>query len=134
MASEYEIVDPASIDREAFPESGVAHAKLTAALGAEAVRVNQVRVEPGEVVGYHTHATQEEVYICQDGPGEVYLDGTHREVPEGAVLRIAPSVPRQVLNTGEEPATWIMVGAPPVGTREDFGEYQVAEGGYESDS
>lgn len=131
MAADYSIVDPDSRPTEPFPESGVDHAKLTEALGAEEMRVNQVTVDPGEVVGYHDHERQEEIFVCQTGSGEVYVDGEHRSVPEGGVVRVGPGVPRQVLNTGSEPTVWIVFGAPPVGTIEDFGEYRNAEGGYE---
>lgn len=130
MAKNYKIVDPESIPETPFPESGVTHTKLSGELRAQEMRVNQVTVDPGEVVGYHNHARQEEIYVCHKGPGEVYIDGEHHDVPEGAVVRIGSGVPRQVLNTGEDPTVWIMFGAPPIGTVEDFGEYQVAEGGY----
>lgn len=134
MRTDYEIVDPESVPTERFPESGIRHTKLTGKLGAEEMRVNTVTLEPGQVVGYHTHVEQEEIYVCVDGPGQVFVDGTLQEVPEGGVVRIGADVPRQVLNTGEEGIhRWAMFGAPTVGTREDFGEYEVASGGYEAD-
>lgn len=131
MAADYSVVDPDTRPTEPFPESGVDHAKLTDALEAEEMRVNQVTVDPGEVVGYHDHERQEEIYVCHSGPGEVYVDGDHHSVPEGGVVRVGRDVPRQVLNTGAEPTVWIVFGAPPVGTIEDFGEYRTVEGGYE---
>ena len=132
MAGSYSIVDIGSVPEDRFPESGVSHAKLTAALGATEMRVNTVTLEPGETVGYHTHEAQEEIYVCVEGPGQVYVDGSLEEVPEHGVARFDPEVPRQVLNTSEdETHVWVMFGAPMVGTMEDFGEYQVAKGGYE---
>lgn len=133
MAADYRIVDPTSVAETAFPESGVSHRKLTEELGARDMRVNQVTVDPGEVVGYHSHNRQEEIYVCHKGPGEVYLDGDHREVPEGGIVRISADVPRQLLNTGSKPSVWIMFGAPPIGTLEDYGEYQVEEGGFRAE-
>ncbi|APE96239.1 cupin domain-containing protein [Halodesulfurarchaeum sp. HSR-GB] len=131
MAENFKIVDPDSVPETPFPESGVTHTKLSGELRAQEMRINQVTVDPGEVVGYHSHTRQEEIYVCHRGPGEVYIDGEHYEVPEGGIVRIGCDVPRQVLNTGEEPTVWIMFGAPPIGTVQDFGEYEVAEGGYD---
>ncbi|MDZ7849541.1 MAG: cupin domain-containing protein [Halodesulfurarchaeum sp.] len=130
MAKDYQILEPDSIPETPFPESGVTHRKLTGELRAQEMRVNQVTVDPGEVVGYHSHKRQEEIYVCHKGPGEVYVDGEHLEVPEGGIVRIGVDVPRQVLNTGDFPTVWIMFGAPPIGTREDYGEYEVSDGGY----
>ena len=132
MPDGYQIVDAESIETDPYPESGVHHAKLTEALGAEDMRVNAIILEPGEIVGYHTHERQEEIYVCTQGPGEVYIDGTLHEVPEGGVVRLGADVPRQMLNTTEDQThRWVMFGAPPIGTIEDFGEYVVAEGGYD---
>ncbi len=134
MADGYSIVDIEAVEEEPFPASGVDHAKLTEHLEAEEMRVNMVTLDPGEVVGYHTHERQEEIYVCVDGPGEVYVDGNLETVPEGGVVRFAPDVPRQLLNTTDDQHhVWVMFGAPPVGTIEDFGEFQMAPGGYETD-
>lgn len=134
MTDGYAIVDAEGIETEPFPESGIHHAKLTDALGAQDMRVNTVVLDPGDIVGYHTHERQEEIYVCVDGPGEVYVDDEHHDVPEGGVVRIRADVPRQVLNTGDSGThRWVMFGAPMVGSKADFGEYIVAEGGYETD-
>jgi quercetin dioxygenase-like cupin family protein len=133
MADNYKIVDPEAVPETPFPDSGVTHTKLTGELRAQEMRINQVTVDPGETVAYHNHARQEEIYVCHDGPGEVYVDGEHYEVPEGGVVRVGCGVPRQVLNTGEEPTVWIMLGAPPIGSTEDFGEYELAEDGYDTE-
>ncbi|MFB6110415.1 MAG: cupin domain-containing protein [Halodesulfurarchaeum sp.] len=132
MGDNYSIVDPDAVPTTPFPDSGVSHTKLTGELRAQEMRINRVTVEPGETVTYHTHARQEEIYVCHEGPGDVYIDGDHHRVPEGGIVRIGCGVPRQVVNTGDEPTVWIMFGAPPIGTEEDFGEYEIAEGGYET--
>ncbi len=135
MSDGFAIVDVEDIGTEPFPESGIEHAKLTEHLGAEEMRVNALILEPGDVVGYHTHVEQEEIYVCTQGPGDVYIDGELHEVPEGGVVRMRADVPRQLLNTSEAAThRWVMFGAPTVGTVEDFGAYEVAPGGCESDS
>lgn len=135
MSESFDIVDSGKSDTEPFPKSGVEHAKLTESLGAEDMRVNVLFLDPGDVVGYHSHERQEEIYVCMQGPGEVYIDGERREVPEGGVVRIGADTPRQLLNTTESAHhRWLLFGAPPTGTVEGLGEYVRAEGGYNSDT
>ncbi|WP_336001616.1 cupin domain-containing protein [Halorientalis halophila] len=135
MAEEFAIVDAGEIGTEPFPISGVEHAKLTELLGAEDMRVNALILEPDDVVDYHTHERQEEIYVCTKGPGQVYIDGDLHEVPEGGVVRVGAAVPRQLLNTTESAThRWVMFGAPPVGTVEEFGEYVRSDGGYGSET
>lgn len=96
------------------------------------MRVNVLFLEPGDVVGYHTHERQEELYVCIRGPGQVYIDRELHEVPEGGVVRVRADVPRQLLNTTESANhQWILFGAPPAGTIEGLGEYVRAKGGYD---
>ncbi|MFW5965703.1 MAG: cupin domain-containing protein [Halodesulfurarchaeum sp.] len=128
MSQDFSIVDVEAHETEPFPESGVEHVKLTEALGATDMRVNAVVLEPGEIVGYHTHERQEEIYVCTKGPGQVYVDGELHEVPQGGIVRLQAAVPRQLLNvTADETHRWVMFGAPPVGTLEDYGEYTMPE-------
>lgn len=135
MSDGFGIVDSEAIGTEPFPNSGVEHAKLTEPLGAEDMRVNVLFLDPGDVVGYHTHERQEEIYVCTQGPGEVYIEGEHHEVPEDGVVRIGADVPRQLLNTAESARhRWLLFGAPPTGTVEGLGEYVRAMGGYGSEA
>lgn len=127
MTASFSIVDPAEIEAEPFPESGLRHRKLTEALGCERMRLNRIRLAPGESTAPHAHERQEEVYVALDG-GHVEIDGTVHSVPPGGVVRIAPETVRSVRNEhSEEPQTWLMIGAPPYGTSEDFGEYRMPE-------
>jgi len=66
------------------------------------------------------------MYVALDG-GSVEIDGTVHEVARGGVVRVGPDPVRRVRNDGDEPQTWLMFGAPPVGTLDDFGEYTVPE-------
>lgn len=135
MSEDFTIVDCGEIGTDPFPVSGVEHAKLTESLGAEEMRVNALVLEPDEVVGYHTHERQEEIYVCTQGPGQVYINGDLHEVPEGGVVRVGADVPRQLLNTTESAShRWVLFGAPPVGTVEELGEYVRSEGGYGSET
>jgi quercetin dioxygenase-like cupin family protein len=126
MTDVFGVVDPETVDREPFPESGIRHRKLTAALGCTEMRVNTVTLEPGESTAPHAHDRQEEVYVALDG-GHVRIDGTSHEVPAGGIVRCGPDAIRSVHNAADERRTWLMFGAPPLGTVDDFGEYRVPE-------
>jgi quercetin dioxygenase-like cupin family protein len=121
MASDFEIVDPETVEQEPFVTCDVRHRKLTRALGCTEMRVNTVTVEPGEVTTPHSHDGQEEVYISLTG-GRVEIGDELYDVPEGGVVRVGPDPVQSVRNdTEDETHRWVMVGAPPVGTVEDFG-------------
>ena len=127
MDSTYSILDPAEVDPVPFPESGMLHRRLTDALGCEAMRVNAVTLEPGESLAEHRHERQEELYITLTG-GSVVIDGEEHAVPAGGLVRIGPSALRYVTNASSDGAQqWLMIGAPPLGTVEDYGEYVVPD-------
>jgi uncharacterized cupin superfamily protein len=125
-SGDYAVLDPVTVDLEPFPESGLPHRKLTGALGCTDLRVNAVTLDPGAATTPHAHERQEELYVALDG-GTVVVDGTAHEVPAGGLVRVGPEPLRSVRNDADEPRTWLMVGAPPVGEVGDFGEYVVPE-------
>ncbi|AUX08113.1 hypothetical protein AArcSl_0460 [Halalkaliarchaeum desulfuricum] len=128
MSDEYTVVDPDEIEPDQFPESGLNHRKLTEALGATEMRVNVIRLSPGDVTGYHRHERQEEVFVLLSGPGRARIGGDLVDVPKWGVVRVPSETPRQLLNDAEEgEAVWLMLGAPTVGTVEDYGEYVVVD-------
>jgi uncharacterized cupin superfamily protein len=127
MPADFSVVDPEAIEQERFPESGNRHRKLTEALGCTETRVNTVTLDPGAATTPHAHEQQEEVYVALDG-GVVEIDGETYDVAPGGVVRIGPEPSRSVRNdTNETTQTWVMIGAPPVGTVDDFGEYTVPD-------
>jgi quercetin dioxygenase-like cupin family protein len=126
MTADFAVVDLESVPQEPFPESGLLHRKLTDPLGCEEVRVNAITLDPGEATAPHSHERQEEVYVALDG-GQVEIDGEVHEVAPGGVVRMGPEPSRSVRNDSEESQTWLMFGAPPLGTVDDFGEYLVPQ-------
>ena len=128
MTADFSVVELDQVEQEPFPESGILHRKLTGPLGCTEMRVNTVTLGPGEATAPHAHERQEEVYIALDG-GQVTIDGTSHRVPVGGVVRIGPKSIRSLENTTEhDEQTWILCGAPPVGTVDDFGEYTMPDG------
>ncbi|MGQ4554749.1 cupin domain-containing protein [Halobellus sp. GM3] len=129
MADDFSVVDPETVEQEPFPESGSLHRKLTEALGCTEMRVNTVTLGPGEATAPHAHERQEEVYVALDG-GRVQIDGSTYDVTPGGIVRIGPDTTRSIRNETDDTAqTWILFGAPPLGTLDDFGEYTVPEEG-----
>ena len=127
MSDEFSVVELETIEQERFPESGNLHRKLTEVLGCTEMRVNTVTLRPGEATAPHAHQRQEEVYVALDG-GHVEIEGTRHEVTPGGVVRIGPDAVRSVRNESpDEKQTWIMFGAPPLGTVDDFGEYTMPD-------
>jgi quercetin dioxygenase-like cupin family protein len=85
--------------------------------------VNQVIVEPGEVTTPHTHEGQEEVFVAMTD-GQIAIEDTVHDVPEGGIVRVHSDVVRNLLNQTEDAThIWLAFGAPPVGTVDDFGAY-----------
>ncbi|MFC6725655.1 hypothetical protein ACFQE1_15025 [Halobium palmae] len=76
----------------------------------------------------HTHEGQEEVFVAMTA-GEIEIEGDLHAVSAGGVVRVGEGVVRNLCNrTGESTQVWLALGAPPVGSAEDFGAYVVADG------
>ena len=128
MTADFAVVELDEVEQERFPESGNRHRKLTELLGCTEMRVNTVTLAPGEATAPHTHERQEEVYVALDG-GVVEVDGSRRAVSPSGVVRIGSDAVRSVRNdTDAAEQTWVMCGAPPLGTVDDFGEYRMPDG------
>jgi quercetin dioxygenase-like cupin family protein len=126
MTDDFEIVHYTDLATEPFTESDIEHWKLTEALGASEMRVNAVELDPGESLEAHAHERQEEIYVAVTD-GQVEIENEVYDVPEGGVVRLGPDPIRGLYNDTDETHVWILFGAPPVGTVEDFGEYVMPE-------
>lgn len=128
MADPFAVVHVPDVPEEPFPESGRAHRKLTERLGCTEMRVNAVTLGPGESTAAHAHERQEEVYVALDG-GVVVVGASRHELAPGDLVRLGPDAVRHVHNpTDDREQTWLLFGAPPVGTVDDYGEYSMPEG------
>ena len=126
MSEDFSVVTPGDVEPESFDTVDLSHRKYTEALGCTDTRVNYLTLESGEEVTPHAHERQEELFVPLTG-GQIEIDGEVYDVPQGGVVRVGPEPVRNVVNRTDEVHTWIMVGAPPVGTLEDFGEYTLPE-------
>ncbi len=118
-ADDYAVVTPEDVDPELFDTVDVEDLKYTPALGCTDTLVT---LQPGEGVPPHAHERQEELFVPLSG-GQIRIEGEVHDVPEGGALRVGPDPVRAVVNHTDELHIWMMVGAPSVGTLEDFGEY-----------
>ncbi|WP_327053943.1 cupin domain-containing protein [Halomicrococcus gelatinilyticus] len=125
MIGEFSIVRPSEVPTEQFDTCGTSVRKLTPALECTEMRLNQVVVEPGEVTTPHTHDGQEEVFVATTD-GQIDIEGDVHDVAEGGIVRVHADTTRNLLNrTENETHVWLAIGAPPVGTVDDFGAYVV---------
>ncbi len=96
-----------------MPE-GVTSARLDAAaegrflrlrdgLGVSSFGINVLVLEPGQRNRIHRHQRQEEVYVVLDGVLTLMVEGEPNEFVAGDVVRVAPTVRRQIVSRG--PAT-----------------------------
>lgn len=126
---DFSVVRPDKVEPETFETVDLDHLKYTEALGCTDTRVNVVTLEPGDAVTPHAHERQEELFVPLTG-GQIEIEGRVHDVPQGGVVRVGPRPVRNVVNrTDDEAHTWVMIGAPPVGTVQDFGEYVLPDEG-----
>jgi mannose-6-phosphate isomerase-like protein (cupin superfamily) len=65
---------------------------LSRPMGCRAVGFSLVRDKPGPGTAYvHRHKMQEEVFITLKGTGSIILDGKRISMPEGIIIRVAPT-------------------------------------------
>lgn len=75
----------------------------------------------------HAHEGQEEVFIALTA-GQIAIEGDVHDVPAGHIVRVQAETERNLLNqTDSGPHIWVAIGAPPVGTIEDYGSYVLTE-------
>jgi uncharacterized cupin superfamily protein len=133
MSDDFSVVTPDDVAPESFDTVDLSHLKYTEALGCTDTRVNLVTLDPGEGVTPHAHERQEELFVPLTG-GQIEIEGERYDVSQGGVARVGPEPIRRVVNETSEVHTWVMIGAPPVGTIDDFGEYVLPEGVEEAES
>jgi uncharacterized cupin superfamily protein len=79
------------------PERFVA---LRRQLGVTSFGINQIVLQPGQRGRIHRHQRQEEVYLVLQGSLTLLVEGEETELGEGALIRVAPQLRRQLVNHG----------------------------------
>jgi len=87
---------------------------LSRRMGCKGVGFSYVRYKPGDGATYvHRHKVQEEVFITVKGTGTIILDGKRVSMPEGAIVRVSPTVYRAIGNDSREDVVFLILGAVP---------------------
>jgi mannose-6-phosphate isomerase-like protein (cupin superfamily) len=85
--------------------------KIRPALGVTAFGINAVVLPPGIATPRHFHERQEEVYFVHAGHIEMdFGDGEPQVLAPGSVARVDPSTVRNIRNTGDVDAVYVVVG------------------------
>ena len=82
------------------PDTGERFLPLRRQLGVSAFGMNQIVLQPGQRGRIHRHKAQEEVYLVLEGTLTLLLEGERSELGPGELIRVAPSVRRQLVNRG----------------------------------
>jgi uncharacterized cupin superfamily protein len=82
------------------PETGERFVALRRQLGVSSFGMNQIVLQPGQRGRIHRHKNQEEVYLVLEGTLTLLLEGERSELAMGELIRVAPSVRRQLVNRG----------------------------------
>jgi uncharacterized cupin superfamily protein len=95
---------------------------LTEASGATDVALNYYELAPGDsfAYGYHSHESQEELFIVQEGRVTFDTEAGDVVVEAGELIRFAPGEYQQGHNRSDERAVALALGAP-----QDAGETDI---------
>jgi uncharacterized cupin superfamily protein len=92
------------------PDSEQQFVSLRRALGVTTFGINQVVLKPGQRLRIHRHQRQEEVYLVLEGHLTVAFEDERAELGPGELLRVAPSVRRQLINRSRQRVVLIALG------------------------
>lgn len=93
------------------PDSEERFTSLRRELGATALGINQMILQPGQRTRIHRHERQEEIYLVISGELTVEIEGQAERVSAGELMRVAPDVRRQLINRGRVPVLLVALGA-----------------------
>jgi len=73
--------------------------------------LHELILEPGAVIGEHTHSGSEEIYFMVEGAGEMIIDGTRIHMEEGDAVLTGNNSTHSFTVTGSTPVKMIVVEA-----------------------
>ena len=92
------------------PDAGERFLPLRRQLGVTSFGINQIVLEPRQRGRIHRHARQEEVYLVLEGTLTLLVEGEEHVLERGEIVRVAPSVRRQLVNRGPERLVLLALG------------------------
>jgi mannose-6-phosphate isomerase-like protein (cupin superfamily) len=79
-------------------------------LGVSTFGMNEIVLQPGQRGRIHRHERQEEVYLVLRGVLTLLVEGEEIEIGEGELIRVAPSLRRQLVNRGPARVVLLALG------------------------
>jgi mannose-6-phosphate isomerase-like protein (cupin superfamily) len=92
------------------PAVGERFLALRRELGVSSFGMNQIVLTPGQRGRIHRHVRQEEVYIVLEGALTLLLENVPTELTEGEMIRVAPTIRRQLVNRGPSRLVLLALG------------------------
>jgi mannose-6-phosphate isomerase-like protein (cupin superfamily) len=92
------------------PDAGERFVSLRRELGVSSFGMNQIVLEPRQRGRIHRHGQQEEVYLVLDGTLTLLVEGEEHVLERGELVRVGPSVRRQLVNRGPERLVLLALG------------------------
>ncbi len=79
-------------------------------LGVESFGMNEIVLQPRQRGRVHTHDRQEEIYLVLEGRLTLIVEGQEHLLEPDSLVRVPPSVRRQLVNAGEERLVLLALG------------------------
>jgi quercetin dioxygenase-like cupin family protein len=92
------------------PDAGERFVSLRRELGVSSFGMNQIVLEARQRGRIHRHGQQEEVYLVLDGTLTLLVEGEEHVLERGELVRVGPSVRRQLVNRGPERLVLLALG------------------------
>jgi mannose-6-phosphate isomerase-like protein (cupin superfamily) len=92
------------------PDAGERFVSLRRELGVSSFGMNQMVLEARQRGRIHRHGQQEEVYLVLDGTLTLLVEGEEHVLERGELVRVGPSVRRQLVNRGPERLVLLALG------------------------
>ena len=92
------------------PEAEERFVPLRRQLGVSSFGLNEIVLAPGQRGRIHRHESQEEVFLVLEGTLTIAIEDEGQTLERGELIRVAPSVRRQLINAGDEPLILLAIG------------------------
>lgn len=80
--------------------------------GSPPIPISRYSMAPGDVCTLHVHTGKTEIWVIVAGQGFARIGAERITVMEGDVVITPPTVPHELVNTGEEPLVFLNVVQP----------------------
>jgi uncharacterized cupin superfamily protein len=103
-------VEPGTARARIDSGTGERFVALRRELGVTSFGMNQIVLQPGQRGRIHRHERQEEVYLVLEGTLTLVVEREDSMLERGDLVRVAPSLRRQLVNRGPDPLVMLALG------------------------